>query len=89
MGIKRNRLDLLASPLGSAQLNAFYKICERHTQFTTHNSLNPFVDKYLSDFISANRKAYSVNDVLIRFIENWKQSLDNHKQVGFVKPIVY
>ena len=28
---------------------------------------------YLSDFISAYRKTYSANDVLIRFNENWKQ----------------
>ena len=79
MGIKKYRLDLLASPLGQAQLNAFCKTCERYAQFTIHNSLNPFVGKYLSDFISANRKAYSVNHVLIRFIENWKKSLHNHQ----------
>ena len=66
-------------------LNTFYKICERYIQ----NSLNPFVDKYFSVFISAYRKAYSANDVLIRFIESWKQSLDNHKYVGIAEPIVY
>ena len=64
--------------------NAKLKICERYI----HNTLNPFVDKYLSVFISAYRKAYSANDVLIRFIEKWKQSLVNHKYVGIVKPIV-
>ena len=53
------------------------------------NSLNPFVDKYLSVFISSYRKALSANDVFIRLIENWKQSLDNHKYVGIAKPIVY
>ena len=53
------------------------------------NSLNPFVDKYLSVFISSYRKALSANDVFIRFIENWKQSLDNRKYVGIAKPIVY
>ena len=63
----------------------FFKICERYI----HNSVNPFVDKYLSVFISAYRKAYSANDVLIRFIENWKQSLDNHKYVGIARPIAY
>ena len=64
--------------------NAKFKICERYIR----NTLNQFVDKYLSVFISAYRKAYSANDVLIRFIENWKQSLVNHKYVGIVKPIV-
>ena len=54
-----------------------------------HNSLNPFVDKYLSVFSSAYRKAYSANDALIRYIENWKQSLDNHKYFGTAKPIIY
>ena len=53
------------------------------------NSLNSFVDKYFSVFISAYREAYSANDVLIRFIENRKQLLDNHKYVGIAKPIVY
>ena len=54
-----------------------------------HNSLNQFVDKYFSVFISAYRKAYSANDVLTGFIESWKQSLDNHKYVGIAEPIVY
>ena len=43
----------------------------------------------MSDFKSAYRNFYSANDVVIRFIENWKQSLDNHKHVGIAKPIVY
>ena len=54
-----------------------------------HNSQTQFVDKFLSVFISAYRKAYSTKDVLIRFIENWKQSLDNYKYVGIPKSIVY
>ena len=52
-------------------------------------TLNPFVDKYLSVTISAYRKTYSANDVLIRLIENGKQLLDNHKYVGIAKPIAY
>ena len=40
-------------------------------------------------FISAYRETYGVNDVFIEFIENWKQSLDNHNYVGIPKPIVY
>ena len=50
-----------------------------------HNSLNPFVDKYLSVFISPYSKAYSANDVLTGFVENWKQLLDNDKYVGVAK----
>ena len=56
---------------------------------TYNNSLNPFTDKYLSLFISGCRNVYSAIDVLIRFIENWKQSLENHKYVGTAKLIVY
>ena len=54
-----------------------------------HNSLNPYVDKYVSVFVFPYRKAYSTNDVFIRFIENWKQSLDNHKYAGITKLIIY
>ena len=59
-------------------LNTFSKIYERYI----HNSLTPFVDNFLSVFISAYRKTYSSNHVLIRLIENWKQSLDRKKFVG-------
>ena len=48
-----------------------------------------FVDKYLLVFTSTYRKAYSANDIFFRFIENWKQSLDNYKYVGIAKLIVY
>ena len=65
--------------------NAFYKICEG----CIPNSLAPFVDKFFFFLTSVYRKAYSANDIFIRFIENWKQSLDNHKYVGIPKPIVY
>ena len=61
-------------------LNAFSKIYERYI----HNSITPFVNNFLSIFISACRKSYSSNHVLIRLIENWKQSLDNQKFVGAV-----
>ena len=39
---------------------------------------------FLSKFISAYRKSYSSNNVLIRLIENWKKSLDQKKFVGAV-----
>ena len=61
-------------------LNAFSKVYERYI----HNSLTPFVDTFLSQFISAYRKTYSSSHVLIRLIESWKQSLDNKKFVGAV-----
>ena len=61
-------------------LNTFSKIYERYI----HNSLTPFVNNFLSVFISAYRKTYSSNHVLIRLIENWKQSLDSKKFFGAV-----
>ena len=61
-------------------LNASSKIYERYI----HNSLTPFVDNFLSVFISAYRKTYSTKHVLIRLIENWRKSLDNHRFVGAV-----
>ena len=59
-------------------LNIFSKIYER----CLHESLTPFVNSFLSEFISAYRKTYSANHVLIRLIENWKKSLDQNKFVG-------
>ena len=47
-------------------LNAFTKIYERYI----HNSITPFLNKFLSIFISAYRESYSSNHVLIRLIEN-------------------
>ena len=43
--------------------------------------MTPFVNSFLSEFISAYRKTYSTNHALIRLIENWK-TLDQHKFVG-------
>ena len=61
-------------------LNIFSKIYERYI----HESLTPYVDSFLSEFISAYRETYSSNHVLIRLIENWKLALDNKKFVGAV-----
>ena len=42
------------------------------------------MNTFLSKFISAYRKSYNTNHVLIRLIENWKKSLDEKKFVGAV-----
>ena len=52
-------------------LNCFSKIYERFL----HNQIASFSNEFLSDFISAYRKGYSTNHVLIRLIENWKTTL--------------
>ena len=56
------------------------KIYERYI----HNCLSRHSENILSNFISAYRKTYSSNHVLLRLIENWKKSLDNKNFVGTV-----
>ena len=46
--------------------------------------MTSFSNEFLSDFISAYRKIYSTNYVLIRLIENWKTMLDKHAFTGAV-----
>ena len=50
-------------------LNTFSKIYERYI----HNSLIPYINKCLSEFVAAYRKCYSSSYVLIRLVENWKK----------------
>ena len=61
-------------------LNTLSKVLERWTK----EKIEPFVDKILSKFISAYRKNYSSNHVLLRLIEEWKKQLDSKKFVGAV-----
>ena len=58
----------------------FSKICERFL----HENLTNYANTFLSRFISAYRKSFSTNHVLIHLIENWKKSLDEKKFVGAV-----
>ena len=53
-------------------LNIFTKIYDRFL----HENLTNYVDTFLSKLISAYRKSYSSNHVLIRLIESWKKPLD-------------
>ena len=46
--------------------------------------LMPFIDNYLSVFLSAYRSSYSSQHVLIRLIEEWRQKLDSNHFVGVV-----
>ena len=61
-------------------LNCFSKIYERFL----HNQIASFSNKFLLDFISAYRKGYSTNHVLIRPIENWKTTLYKNLFTGAV-----
>ena len=53
-------------------LNGFSKIYKRFL----HDSLSNYTDKILSKFVSAYRKSYSSNHVLLKLIEEWKKSVD-------------
>ena len=61
-------------------MNTFSKIYERYI----HDSLIPYINKCLSEFVAAYRKSYSSSDVLIRLLESWKKELDNKKYVGAI-----
>ena len=61
-------------------LDIFSKISERYDL----NQLLPHFNKIMSDKISAYRKNYSTQHVLLRLIENWKRCLDENKIVGAV-----
>ena len=49
-------------------LNSFSKVYERFI----HENLMSSVTNFLSDIISAYRKGYGTNHVLLRLTENWK-----------------
>ena len=51
-------------------LNIFAKIFEKQLK----NMIEPFVESILSVFISAYRRFYSTNHVLIKLIEDWKNN---------------
>ena len=61
-------------------LNGFSKVYERFL----HDNLSSFTEKVLSQYVSAYRKSYSSNHVLLRLIEEWKKLLDHKKFVGTV-----
>ena len=48
------------------------------------NIYEQYAHKNLSSMSLLYRKKYGANHVLLRFIENWKLSLDNNKFVGAV-----
>ena len=49
-----------------------------------HNHIASFSNEFLSDLISAYRRGYGTNHVLIRLIENWKTKLDKNLFIGAV-----
>ena len=59
-------------------LNGMSEIYER----AIHNSPSSHAETILSNFISAYKKSYGSNHVLLRLVENWKKSWDNKNFVG-------
>ena len=77
---KKNERNKIENYRPVSILNGMSKNYERYI----HNCLSRHAENILSNFISAYRKTYSSNHVLLRLIENWKKSLDNKNFVGSV-----
>ena len=54
-----------------------------YERFINDNMLS-IIQTLLTDFVSAYRKHYSANNVLISLKENWNENLNNNKIVGAV-----
>ena len=48
------------------------------------DQLLTFMSPLLSNELSAYRKSYSCNNVLVKCVENWRKSLDNDKHIGCI-----
>ena len=59
-------------------LNCFSKVYEN----VIKNELLKSMNVHLSPFISAYRKNYNTQHVLLRLLEEWREHLDNNKTVG-------
>ena len=77
---KKNERNKLENYRPVSILSGMCKIYERFI----HNCLSSYAESFLSKFVSAYRKSYSSNHVLLRLIESWKKSLDNKNFVGTV-----
>ena len=55
-------------------LNTFSKIYE----LVIKEQITSELDKYLSPLVSAYRKSFNTQHVIIRMIEDWKEKLDNN-----------
>ena len=59
-------------------LNCFSKVYEN----VIKNELLKSMNVHLSPFLSAYRKNYNMQHVLLRLLEEWREHLDNNKTVG-------
>ena len=77
---KKNEKNTIRNYRPLSSLNGMSKIYE----MCIHNSLSSYAETMLSYFISAYKKSYSSNHVLLKLIKNWKKSRDNKNFVGAV-----
>ena len=63
-----------------SDFSGFYKIYEIHLK----NYLVSSTNQHISNIVSAYRKNYSSQHVLIRLLEKWRECLDNNYVVGVV-----
>ena len=61
-------------------LNTFYKVYER----VVKDKIVCGIEKYFSPFLSAYKKNYSSQNILISLTEKWRKDLDNNFVVGAV-----
>ena len=78
--LKKNERDLLENYRPVSILCCFSKIYEKFLL----DKIKPFIDTFLSRYMSAYRENHSTNHVLIRLTESWRNALDNNKLVGTV-----
>ena len=77
---KKNERNKIGTYRPVSILNGMFKIYER----CIHNSLSSYAETILSNLISAYKKSYSSNHVLLRLKENWKKSRHNKNFVSTV-----
>ena len=61
-------------------LNCFSKVYENHIKKQLVHSMS----NHMFPFVSANRKGYSSQHVLIRLLEEWREHLDNNNMVWVI-----
>ena len=76
---KPNKYDVL-NYIPLSILNTLSKIFEK----VIKNELVSYFDTYLPPFISAYRRSYSTQQVLVRFLEEWREKLDKSLILGAV-----
>jgi hypothetical protein len=80
LAYKKNERTDKANYRPVSVIGSLAKIIERYIQ----NKISEHIDKCLESLISAYRKNYSSNHVLMRLIEKWKKQMDNMLFVGAV-----